>query len=300
MSYLRMSPVLPFATALLFFACESKTGTAPPTQSTAPSRPVPAPREVLDAANLYSSVVMVTTNATKTEGGEVECSGVFIAPRLALTSARCVCVQRRSRTAPAKSHPPLHAPACARNTTVTLASYEASAGEESFRFQHREYPGKVRPHPALKIQYDDDGAITSAHADLAVILLDRPVADLVPAALAQTEVKVGEELVLVAYVHAEEQGGIYRTRHFSKASVKGLVSGEGRFSTDRPAPGFHASAGGGPYLRESEEGVLLVGISSGEAGEGAASTSTLFYQDWLLAEIQHATQEPTPDSGVPY
>ncbi len=53
----------------------------------------------------------------------------------------------------------------------------------------RRFEGRVRVHPAFRLELDESGAIVSTEADLALIVLDTPVAESLPfVPFADTEV----------------------------------------------------------------------------------------------------------------
>jgi hypothetical protein len=230
---------------------------------------------------------MVTTNASMTEGDDVECSGVLIAPRLVLTAASCICARHPPNAPSPRAETTLEASACARDTAVSFATYEEPT--HGFKAMIVDYKGRARPHPRFKMVLSGDGAVMSSTADLAVVMLGTHVNDVVPPPLADTEAKVGEPLLAVGYPSYAERGGVLRKRLFGKSEVTGPASpGEGVRLINRFRQRTSAGLGGGPCFREAGGGIALVGIMSGQTSEHPLLTSVQPYRDWLLNEIRQS------------
>ncbi len=212
---------------------------------------------------------------------------MLIAPRLVLTAATCVCASAEPH-APAPEAGSAHdAAICAPTAAVTVVAYEPPANGEDSKSQNWEHKGSVRP-------------LVTRDAELAVVLLDRPVKGVVPSTLAETEAEVGEPIVIVGYPRDTPDRGIHRKRHFNRSKLqKAATSGDPPRLVTHPSPRADAGLRGGPCLRETGEGTVLVGILSGEAGEDSVLTSTYSHRDWLLEEIQRAAQAGEPEHGKP-
>jgi hypothetical protein len=154
----------------------------------------------------------------------------------------------------------------------------------------RVYAGTIRPHPELRISFDESGTILSARADLAVIFLDEPVEDGIPSAvLADTEVRTDEPLVMAGYGYDKNMGGIYGARY---SRTNKLATGQaplsGRFIYEQQGPYVYDGFSGGPCFREHGANRWLVGISSVGTEKELSFMSTVFFGAWIRSEIQHA------------
>jgi hypothetical protein len=231
-----------------------------------------------DYANRYRSTVLVRTPVGS-------CSGVLIAPRLVLSSAHCFCLPRdfASRTG-------------TRVYTTQNASCEQRARVWAFRYQQENgdwvevpesYEGTVVAHEGFRSEVQD-GKVKSHWADLAVIRLEKAVADINPDGnMPEVEVKPDESLIVVGLGPSADQGTDSGVRRFGRNLVTEVITTrevkEFRFTTG----GVHVLAGdsGGPCFRETAEGRWLVGISGGftkaRGGHGSWFTSTYYYREWI-------------------
>jgi hypothetical protein len=260
-----------------------------------------------DATNRFPFTVIVMAHFAG--GGERNraCSGVLIGPRLVLTAGNCVCVRPHPSALEGQDLTSTDASTCETSATVKTFTYEPPTLGEGMESWSESYEGTIRPHPRLKLLFDPHGNIISVQANLAVILLDRPVKKNTPPALVAEEgVRADELLTVVGYGYVEAITGLDGKRRFSEEQVLKISdasTGQARFGQ----PAMHGYKGdtGGPCLRETARGPVLVGISHRGFGEEATLTSLNVYQDWLSEEIKHAQalgssapQAPLPQGGA--
>lgn len=277
------------STALLVFvACRERAPDAGKTHDAgAPREYLPLATNEVDTSNRYPWAVTVTAHASMSEGGEVECSGVLIAPHAVLTLSPCVCPQPKA----------LGEQECATAVTVTSVLYDPPNAVEDLSSTNKEYRGSARSHPGGAPKTEPEGMAPSP-PQLALILLEKPVKNLTPVKVADAEAEEGELIIVVGYARDEASGGLGRKRHFAQGRVaKARVAGNGAFQVK---PSLHrvASDIGGPCLRDNGQGPMLIGILSAASEEGTACTSLSPYRKWLSDELQRAaTAEKGPRPG---
>ncbi len=241
----------------------------------------------MDLKNRYASAVMVAfTDAM--EGPQ--CSGTLVGPNRVLTAGSCVCSPLKNMEAGTAKRTLVDGSTCAPQvfvtTVITGAVRDMRWKEDTTEMEFRTYRGTVRPHPQLQVVLDERENVVSAHADLAVILLEKPiVGEMAPAQLARTEAQPGEALVMAGYAHDAKRGfgGVYGVRYFRKNLVtRAVANGSGFYR--QQGPYLWDGYAGGPCFREDASGQWLVGIASkGTEGE-LAFTSVVFFRDWLLLQ----------------
>lgn len=275
---------------------------------------------VLDASNRYASTVRVTATFNRKKGVAFKtCSGVIAHAQLILTAGHCVCASHPGTTPEDAGTFVVDASQCAKTATVTTVRYRPLTEEQrSLLRDDLEWPadvishtGQVRPHPELKIRYahESNGRELSSNADLAVIVLDRPLG-LRAVPLSRTKVRVSEPVLSVGYGVTRpdaEDGG---ARRIGTNEVASLEETDGKtfriakpllipptFSEGEPLlmreTASYALAGdsGGPCLRENGDALELVGIAKTSYRapvEFSEYTSTYFYREWIREQLELA------------
>lgn len=275
---------------------DSGTNVRPaPRVSYAPVRPTAPPAEI-DLANRYLAAVMVTTNATNRPDGEVKCSGVLIGPGLALTAAQCVCMRSPAIAEPGKDRTVVGS-ACAPSAAVSMVTFEKPLSNANLTFTHTTDYGEVRPHPAFQLRLDGEGRVTAPRADLAVVLLSEPMTGVEPVGLAEDEIHVGETLVLAGFI-PQWPGSFTNNREFVKTRALAEVRPGGEFQVEPSTLSLDGDNRGGPCLRETERGLVVVGLSSGDPDGSPSCVSILAYHSWLAEELQNAASVETVPPGI--
>jgi hypothetical protein len=130
--------------------------------------------------------------------------------------------------------------------------------------------------------------VVSSEADLAVIFLETPVeGHFPPVELADTEIEPGESLFMVGFGSDEVLGTLGGKRRFRETSVTRML-GSGRALFEPTEPHVYRGDSGGPCLRETQNGMVLVGILSRGLGKEASLMRTYPYRAWVREEIQRA------------
>jgi hypothetical protein len=252
----------------------------------------------VDAENRFLATVVVVTHLPGAVEKGTQCSGVVLAPRLVLTAGHCVCMKRKLHEPGIEGRKVVDGKACVATAAVNTLVYESSRKGEGLRYYSDEHSGQVRLHPEFKVLLDEQDRVLSSHADLAVILLDEQMEERIPAArLAETQLEPNESVVLVDYGYDGKLGGTGGHRRFSTRRVtQAPDAAGGRALFDQGRWEDFSGESGGACLRESDQGFVLVGISSRGLGRPPALTSIYPYRSWLLTEIERAAQS---ESVVP-
>jgi hypothetical protein len=246
----------------------------------------------IDTGNRFLSVVSILTHIPQKWWKSTRCSGVLLAPRLVLTAGHCVC-KRQARHGPGReSRTVIEASSCATHASVSTAIYEPPQPGE-YRVRIERYKGQVQPHPELKIVLDSLGqAIFSSKADLAFIVLDKPVSmPIAPVSLGETRVEAHESIVMVSYGFDENLGTLGDDRRINRYKVTRIQEpGDERVLFHQPQRHDYQGDSGGACLRQTGHGFSLVGISSRGLGQVPAFTDIQPYRTWIVDEVQRATQ----------
>jgi hypothetical protein len=162
----------------------------------------------------------------------------------------------------------------------------------------RRFEGKVRVHPAFKLELDDQGAVLSTHVDLAIIVLDSPVSEDLPRVpFAETEVQENETLVMAGYGDDPRFRDDPYFRYFRHNKVTQIRGGsDGRVLYEQQGAFVYNGYTGGPCFREDKSQRWLVGIASVGTNQELSFTSTYFFRDWLRAELQGVAAADSPST----
>jgi hypothetical protein len=253
----------------------------------------------MDVSNRYASTIMLLV-----DGGHVHanCSGILLSRRVALTAASCVCPPRQATSSGVPEKGPIGPSACAERAfikTVRLGAVESSEfKEESVEQTFGRVDGKVRVHPAFKLEVGDQGAVLSTHADLAIIVLDSPVrGDLQRVPFAETEVQENETLVMAGYGDDPRFLGVAGIRYFRHNKVTQVRGGsDGKVLYEQQGAFVYNGYTGGPCFREDKSQRWLVGIASVGSDQELSFTSTYFFRDWLRTELQRVAIADSPST----
>jgi hypothetical protein len=227
-----------------------------------------------DFENRHTATLLVTT---KEPVSVAECSGLLVSRWVVLTAASCVC----------KSQEGL---ACAEHAYASPIVYEQVLRPDFATYRTAAYRGRVRPHPEFQLTWDEQGTVVASRADLAVIVLDEPVASEIAAVQFEVgEVRTGETLLMTGYGYGLKWGQLDGIRFTRRDKVlQPAASGGGRVVYEQQGGFLYDGFHGGPCFREDELGRWLVGVVSVGSEKETAFTSLHPYQDWLRTEIQRA------------
>jgi len=239
-----------------------------------------------DLENRYRTVVLISS-----ERGL--CSGVLVAPKLALTAAHCLCLPVATEPSPGF----VDSASCAKDVTVAAHLYKAGTLPDSpIESNARLYQGVASAYPGFKAELRKEG-VASFEGDLAVVLLAQPVQGVrIDSQLPKAEVAIDESLTMVGYGDTQHRGADSGHRRFGRNVVTNIqlaAGGNGAFAFRALGAHTHEGDSGGPCFRESRSGRWLVGINMGSANSGTISlfTSTFHYRAWIADQISAALRD---------
>jgi hypothetical protein len=246
-----------------------------------------------DFKNRYPSTIMVTTgNPWESE----LCSGVLIAPRLALTAAHCVCERRRAPALEGADGFVIDGSACVKLAVVTTVTYDPAEARIGTGGKTQVHQGVVLPHPEFKLLLDPQEQVLSSKADLALIRLDEPLdAGASVSPLADAAVQQGESLLMAGYGHHSPAGRLYGLRYVRRNKVtRAETPSDERVLYEQQGAYLYKGFDGGPCFREEGQQSRLVGIAGWGTDKELAFTETYTYRDWLHAAIQDTNSAKRP------
>jgi hypothetical protein len=242
----------------------------------------------VDFENRYRAAVMVSAVVS----GEVvlRCSGTALSRHVVLTAGHCVCKRRQKEPHRSGGHTVIDASLCLEAAKVETVFYlpPVEEGTRSSGSHGTIHHGRAHPHPEFKAILDEREHVVFSHADLAVIILSKPL-ELPGLPLSNNKVQIGDLIVIAGHEYDEVEGVFGEERRFSVNTITRLGTAEDeRILIRQPGGHRYRQDSGGPCLLHGAKGAVLVGISNRGLGEGAAFTSIHGYQDWLRDKIQQA------------
>ncbi|MFL5350232.1 MAG: trypsin-like serine protease [Hyalangium sp.] len=249
-----------------------------------------------DEANRFPFTVAVYALAPPGQPRYRGCAGVLLTRQLVLTAGQCVCRPHKDGGPGSGETTRIDTSSCAATAAVVTATYEPLENRKGVESWSVEYRGTVRVHPQFELRMDAAGAITGDHADLAVVRLDTPVQpNIEPVRLADGIAQAGERLTVVGHGYIDPTDGLDGRRRFTHDTVSQLLDPDGaRVQFGSPELFSYKGDTGGPCLRETAQGLELLGISNRGSGKPPAFTSTYVYREWLANELHLAASESPP------
>jgi secreted trypsin-like serine protease len=245
----------------------------------------------LDEENRYLPAVLV--DVMFGEEAAMWCSGVALSRWVVLTAGHCVCARKPLGAVDGGSPVVIDASACSESAKVTTHRYypPAKDGSNAGSSIRKFYEGRVQPHPELRVTLDEQGRVSTSHADLALVFLSKPL-EVSGFPLADEEVRMGESIIIVGrdFDEVVNVSGVDRRVSTNKVT-RLMTAGDERVLIEQPGRHRYRMDSGGPCLRQGRRGPTLVGISSRWLGEGAAFTSIHDYRAWLRDAVQRAEAE---------
>lgn len=239
-----------------------------------------------DQINRYASAVMARAVTPEDGPHYRECAAVLVASNLVLTAAHCMCVLIGSQTLR------FDGSQCAKKANVRTVVFVPQVGNPLRTWDETELVGDISIHPQFELVLDAQGAVVSSHADLAAIRLEKSgPREIQPVRLATTGVGLGELLIVVGYDYLDAINSMIWFRRFTQDQVETPVG------DDRVQFGYTKFADfkgdtGGPCLRETEQGLELVGISQRGLGRTPTFTRIAPYREWVDEQIRLAGKRP--------
>jgi hypothetical protein len=242
-----------------------------------------------DFENRHTSTVMISTLGPL---AAAQCSGILLSPLLVLTAASCVCLPREVRSPEGGTSTLFDSSACSPSAYATAIVYGEVVNEYTAAMGMHSYTGTVRPHPDFKLVLDEEQAVLTQRADLAVLVLETPVPGRIrPAALSNREVRAQETLLMAGYGYGKEFGQIFGLRFVRRDKALGEVPpGAGRFLYEQQGTFLYNGFKGGPCFQENGGAPALTGIASLGTARELSFTSIYAHRSWLDSELQQASK----------
>lgn len=243
----------------------------------------------VDFANHHTSTVMISTDEPL---AAAECSGILLTHSLVLTAASCVCVPQKVTSPEGKTTTLFDSSACSPNLRATAIVYGNVLNEYIAEMEMPWSRAAVRPHPDFKLLLDEHQGVVANHADLAVLILERPIPGKIrPASLSSQEVHAQEVLTMVGFGYGRELGQIFGLRFVRRDKVLGEApSSHGRFLYEQQGAFLYNGFIGGPCFQEKDGHYALAGIASIGTPQELSFTSTYAHRGWLESEMQRAAK----------
>ena len=157
----------------------------------------------------------------------------------------------------------------------------------------QEQEGELHVHPDFDFYSNGKEESLANHADLAVILLDKPATlDIPKVHFSGKEVQAGESLVTVGFGNERGLSRRHGVRYFRQGKITKIPSPQdGRILYEPAGDYFNTSYKGGPCFLEVGEKRWLVGIVGLGTDQEMSFTSIHFHRNWVRSKLAQAVAE---------